>query len=89
MKKSIFIIFVIITCCSLYSCGTIEKMYDQGNYESLTNEKGIIELYSGGKLVRTLVGKVVYSSSDSLAMYIQLNTGEHVYWQGEAFMKIN
>ena len=89
MKKSIFIVFVIITCCSLYSCGTVEKMYDQGNYESLTNEKGIIELYSGGKLIRTLSGKVVYSSSDSLAMYIQLNTGERVYWQGEAFMKIN
>lgn len=70
-------------------CGTAERMYDSENYESITNERGYIELYSGGvKLKSFHNAKVIYSDSNSFAMWIELDNGKTVYWQGESYMEI-
>ena len=59
-------------------CGPLEQSYDQANYESITNETGNVQVYSGGRLVAEFPGaKVLYSSADSGSMFIQ--------WQGKAF----
>jgi len=75
-------IILIFLCVTFSSCGIIENMYEGLNYESLTNEKGDIYVFSGGKVVRTYENsKVIYSSSDTEAMLIKCNGKEH-YLQG-------
>ena len=85
----LFIALIIGMCLTLPSCGQVEKIYENSNYESITNERGDLELYSGGKLIKTLKnGKIIYSDSDSFAMWIKLNDGSKVYWQGEAYIML-
>ena len=73
----------------LFSCGDVERAFDQANYESLTNEHGDMEFYSGGELVKSYKNaKVIYSSSDSFALWIKTEDGKKVYWQGEALINV-
>ncbi len=70
-------------------CGLVEKYYEEVNYETLTNAKGRIELYSGGKLVKEFKdSKIIYSNSDSEALYFKDSAGKTHYWQGEAYIEL-
>ena len=67
---NIFIIFIVLILFS--GCGWFESMYDEGNYESITNETGILTLWNGGKIMASFSkAKVIYSASDSDAMYFE------------------
>ena len=72
----------------LAGCGQAEKIYEQSNYESLTNEKvRVLELYSGGKLVQKYEdAKILYSDADATSLWFLDSTGKKHYWQGEALM---
>lgn len=88
--RKLFISLIIGLSLCLSSCGLAEKFYEDANYESITNEKGDIKLYSGGELIRELKDvKIIYSDSNSFAMWIKLSNGEIYYWQGEALMHMN
>ncbi len=88
MKRSYFIL-VLVFCFYFTGCGRYEKMYDDQNYESLTNEKGNIELYSGGKLITSFTdAKIIYSDSNSFALWIKTSDGDTIYWQGEALIRM-
>ena len=81
MKKYICLLALIFM---ISGCGLIERGYENANYESLTNEKGTIELYSGGVLLKTYVdAKIIYSSSDSMGLWFETKDGKNKYWQGE------
>ncbi len=84
MKK----LFCLIIVLFLFSgCGFIEKFYEGANYESLTNERGTIECYSGGVLVATHKNaKIIYSDSDAFSLWIKTSSGNKIYWQGEALI---
>lgn len=70
------------------SCGGCERKYDSWNYESITNEKGSLELYSGGKAVKKFDEvKIIYSDADSQAIMFESN-GKTLYWQGDALIKL-
>lgn len=85
MKK--LIIFIALAIC--VGCGSLEQLYDSENYESITNETGVISIYSGGKKVSKLAGKVLYASADTSAMYIQTAT-KTLYVQADCLiMEIN
>jgi len=85
----IAVLIAIVYMGSIMSCGYAEKAYDRGNYESLTNERGDIELYSGGELIKSYKNvKILYSSSDTFAMWFKTSDGEKIYWQGEAFIDL-
>lgn len=89
MKKSVIMGMIVGMMVMFMGCGTIERVYDSENYESITNEKGYIELYSGGQKIKSLHNaKIIYSDSNSFAMWIKLDNGKTVYWQGEAYMEI-
>ena len=90
MKKLLVgILMVCFMIGSIMSCGFAEKAYDRGNYESLTNEYGDIELYSGGELIKSYKNvKILYSSSDAFALWFTTTDGEKKYWQGEAFIEL-
>ena len=82
MRKLFFIVLMILF---LSGCGVFEKLFDQANYESLSNEIGTVEMYCGGKLIYTYCDvEILYSDSDSVALWLKLNNGDIVYWQGEA-----
>ena len=72
----------------LAGCGQAEKIYEQSNYESLTNERvKALELYSGGKLVQRYEGaKILYSDADATSLWFEDANGLKHYWQGEALM---
>ena len=74
---------------SLAGCGLIEKAYDKSNYESLTNERGNILMYSGGKCIGNYKNiKIIYSDSNSFALWFETKEGKMIYWQGEAVIKL-
>jgi len=84
MKKLFFL--VLLLC--VFSCGQAERIYDKSNYESLTNEIGDIEVFSGGKVVATYRGaKILYSSADTQAMWVQ-HDGKEYYLQGDCIIEI-
>ena len=86
MKK----ILVIMATGLLFSaCGGMEKIYDKQNYESLSNEKGTVQFYSGGKLVKEYKNAtIIYSSSDTQAMFIETNEGRKKYLQGDIIIDL-
>jgi len=85
MKKAA--IFMALLFC--LGCGALEQTYDSANYESITNETGVIGVYSGGKKVATYAGKVLYASADTSAMFIQTGT-KTLYVQADCLiMEIN
>lgn len=87
--KKLFVVGLMVCMMFVMSCGWAERVYDRGNYESITNERGDIELYSGGELVDTYKNiKVIYSSSDSFALWFKTDDGAKIYWQGEARIKL-
>ena len=89
MKKYISILLIVIFCFSFIGCGSMEKIYDEENYESLTNENGDIGLYSGGRLINRFDNvKILYSSSDSFALWFITKDGKKIYWQGEALIHL-
>ena len=49
MKK---LMTCVVLALVLSGCGFVEMWYDSSNYESITNERGTIELYSGGVVVK-------------------------------------
>jgi hypothetical protein len=80
MKK----LFIFIVLLFLMSCGGLESMYDEANYESLVNDYGDLYLYSGGVLIQQFNSvKIIYTSSDTIAIYFK-HEGNIKYWQGEA-----
>lgn len=46
--KKLPLIFIMLFVLFTVGCGTVEQIYDSENYESLTNERGDIEMFSGG-----------------------------------------
>jgi len=89
MKKLIVGIFMVMVMVVVISCGAAEKIYDRQNYESLTNEYGNIELYSGGVLVKEFKDvQILYSSSDTFALWVIKKNGKKFYWQGEAYVDL-
>ena len=83
--KTLFLIIIVLL---LSSCGVVESMYDEGNYESMVNETGFLELYSGGECVKRYDNvKIIYTSSDTTAIYFKHNN-EMKYWQGDAYFKL-
>lgn len=91
MKKTLSLIVVFaITSLSFMSCGDAELMYDNANYESMTNETGTITFYSGGIAVKTYRNaKIIYSATDSQALFICTSDGKKVYLQGDVVVDIN
>jgi len=80
---------VIIVLLSVCACGSMEKMYDDENYESLTNEVGTIQVISGGVITHTFKNaKIIYSSSDTQAMWIICNNKKY-YLQGDCIIELN
>lgn len=87
MKK---IVCVLALAFMMSGCGLVEKFYEDTNYESLTNERGDITLYSGGKLLKTYPNcKIIYSDSNSTAIWFKTKEGERRYWQGDMEIKID
>ena len=71
------------------SCGVAEEIYDEANYESLTNETGDIYVLSGGKIIYTYKNaKIIYSSSDTQAMWIECD-GKKYYLQGDCVIDLH
>ena len=71
MKLTKVILFVLLAII-LSGCGSCEKMYDKANYESITNENGILTLWSGGNIMATFSKvEITYSAADSDAMYFK------------------
>ena len=67
--KNLMIMMVVVML--LTSCGLFEKFYDDANYESLTNEQGLIKVYSGGAVVDSFPdATILYSDASSQAMWI-------------------
>ena len=67
---NIFIIFIVLILFS--GCGWFESMYDEGNYESITNDAGTLTLWSGGKIMAIFHEMtVIYSAADSDALYFK------------------
>ena len=88
MNKLIILVLLFVTLF-LFSCGKAEKLYDESNYESLTNETGKVEVFSGGKIIRTYENaKILYSSSDTQAMWIDVS-GKEIYLQGDCIITLN
>ena len=88
MKNVIKLLMVLFILTITSSCGLLESFYDGANYESLTNETGTVYFYSGGKLVNTYPGAtVIYSSSDTQAMWIEWNDKDY-YLQGDVIIDI-
>ena len=86
MKK---LLMVLVLALTLVGCGTGEKIYDQQNYESLSNECGTLELYSGGVMVKEFPNAcIMYSSADTDAIFFRVGDDEK-YWQGDAYMNVN
>jgi hypothetical protein len=84
MKKSIAIIAFAVT---LTGCGVFEKAYDHSNYESLSNERGDVSLYSGGVLIAKYENAIVrYASADSEAVWLTDAKGNDIYWQGHMLL---
>ena len=85
MKKLLFLLSVTLI---LSSCGFVENFYDGANYESLTNEVGDVYVLSGGKVMFTYKNaKILYSSSDTQAMWI-LYKGQKYYLQGDCVIEL-
>ena len=85
MRK--YILIATLAAC-LGGCGVGEKIYDRANYESLTNERGNVEVLSGGKVVRTYNNvTILYSASDTQAMWIVVD-GKQIYLQGDCIIEI-
>jgi hypothetical protein len=84
MKKTIS---VIIFAAALTGCGMFEKVYDESNYESLSNERGNVSLYSGGVLVAKYESAIIrYASADSEAVWLTDAKGNEIYWQGHMLL---
>jgi len=82
------IVLMIVVCVLVSGCGGMEKVYDNANYESLTNETGKVEIISGGKVVRTYESaEILYSSADTQALFINVG-GNTIYVQGDAIITL-
>lgn len=72
---------------SLTGCGVFEKVYDDSNYESLSNERGDVSLYSGGVMIAKYNNAIVrYASADSEAVWLTDAEGNEIYWQGHMML---
>ena len=77
MKKLFIGISIVCFCLSIISCD---------DYVHSTNRYGDVELYSGGKLVKSY--KNVKISYSTFAIGFTTETGNRFYWQGEAFISL-
>jgi len=83
---------ILIGVCVLFlsGCGWFEGMYDDANYESLTNEKGTIEFISGGKIMYQYKNaKIKYSSADTDAIWFKTADGQEKYIQPGVIIHLN
>ena len=82
-------ILILVLSTFLMGCGMFEQIYDDSNYESLSNEKGTIKLFSGGQLIKEYKNAtVIYSSANSEAVLFRNSDGKRVYWQGHMIMEL-
>lgn len=89
LNRIMLLFCCVVFLCALSSCGSLEKAYDSENYESLTNETGDIYVLSGGKVMYEYKNaKIIYSSSDTQAMWIKCNKNEY-YLQGDLVIKLH
>ena len=78
-------LFALLLTCG---CGVFENIYENANYESITNERGTVHVYSGGVEIATYVNAtVLYADAGSQAMFIQAN-GQTFYIQGDLIMEL-
>ena len=83
-------LLLFISMIFLIGCGTMEQAYDKQNYESLTNETGTVHVYSGGIEIATYENAtVIYSSSDTQAMWIETKDGNTKYLQGDCIIDLD
>ena len=83
------LIYLIIITFIITSCGAAEKIYGRQNYEFLTNEKGNVFFYSGGKMIKEYKqATILYSSADTQAMFITTREGRIIYLQGDIIIDL-
>jgi len=84
------LIIVALMALAISGCGTIERTYDQENYESLSNEEGTLHLVGPGMTDYKVVpnAKIIYSNADSMAVFYKV-AGKKFYWQGFVWMEID
>lgn len=79
MKILVNFFIVLLSAIIMTGCGSCEKMYDKQNYESITNEDGILTLWSGGKIMAVFHEMtIVYSAADSDALYFVDKKGSNI-----------
>jgi hypothetical protein len=81
MNRLFNIFIVIILATIMTGCGSYDnaKMYDKTNYESITNENGILTLWSGGKIMAVFPEmEIDYSPADSDALYFTDKKGSSI-----------
>jgi hypothetical protein len=82
MSNKSTILIIILTLFMFSGCGMMEAVYDGANYESLTNEKGTVEIISGGKILYSYENaEIKYSSSDTDAIWFVTKEGHEKYAQ--------
>ncbi len=82
MKLTNIILYLLLAVV-ITGCGTCEKYYDDDNYESNTNEHGILTLWSGSRIMAIFsAATIIYSASDSEAMYFKDKKGSAVVLRG-------
>lgn len=73
------VILIVLLAVIMTGCGSCEKMYDKANYESITNESGILTLWSGGKIMAVFHKmSIEYSAADSDALFIIDTEGSNI-----------
>lgn len=91
MKKIILLfgMCLVLLSSGMMGCGILENMYDNVNYESLSDERGDIKIISGGKTVFEFQNiKIKYSNADTQAMFFTTSDGKDMYWQDGLLMEI-
>lgn len=92
MKRKLNVLLVLaflLVSTMISGCGVGEAIYDESNYESLTNEKGDIQVISGGKIIFEYKNAtILYSSSDTQAMLIKTSDGKKKYLQGDVVVDL-
>lgn len=88
ISTALLILVLLLIAATAAGCGDLEKAYDSANYESLSNEYGDIEVYSGGRMIKNYVNvKILYSSSDTQALFIEQGN-KKIYIQGDCIINI-
>lgn len=82
---------VLIVLILTTGCGKWRKFKEQDlAYKTLTGKTGHIRLYAAGEMIADyLNAEILYSSSDSNALWIKTSENQQIYWQGDALIVLN